>query len=198
MLLPVAKAIINFLHKHHAIRPEDRDVYVYGCDLALYTFFSTVGLLIIGLGFDLPIETGLCIGLFYLNQTMGGGYHASTHLRCFLVMTVGILMYLSTFFWQIPHSGCVLLGVFSLNILFFLPLVLHKNKRYLLVRERILSRRSRVVVIIQLFVFVLVSIFDTHHFTQALAIIFMLCATSRCTAEYIHRHEIEAYFKQPF
>ncbi|MEG0494397.1 MAG: accessory gene regulator B family protein [Clostridia bacterium] len=72
MMQKIAECITAFLQSHHAIRLEDREVYVYGCDIAVYTFLSTLGLLILGAGFGYLLETSVLIVIFYLNQTMGG------------------------------------------------------------------------------------------------------------------------------
>ena len=43
-----AEMIVRALEKRTIIPAADHDVYVYGFDAALYTFLSTVGLMLIG------------------------------------------------------------------------------------------------------------------------------------------------------
>ena len=67
----------------------------YGVDMALYTIISTVGLLVLSLLMNSFVSGTIIIATCYLNQTIGGGYHASTHMKCFLSMvlflTIGVL-----------------------------------------------------------------------------------------------------------
>ena len=92
----MAKAIVTRLERHGAIRPAERDIYIYGCDTALYTAISTLGLLALGAGFGRLWETVVCVSLFYLNQSFGGGYHADTHFRCLLILLFTFSLFLLT------------------------------------------------------------------------------------------------------
>ena len=73
------------------------------------------------------------ISIFYTCQSSGGGYHASTHLRCFLTMCAGLLAGLG--FSLLP---CPLLALAVLAV----PLTLHPNKQYLLENKKALILRS--------------------------------------------------------
>lgn len=179
MMQKIAECITAFLQSHHAIRLEDREVYVYGCDIAVYTFLSTLGLLILGAGFGYLLETSVLIVIFYLNQTMGGGYHANTHFRCFLTMVIGVLVYISTFSLQIPLWGNCVIGFGALTLLLVIPLVLHKNKQYLLVRQAKLKLCSRLVLVAEMLGFIIILLLNNEILQQACAISFLLCAISR-------------------
>ena len=58
---------------------------MYGADLVSYTLLITAGLLLAGALCHLFWQTAVIIALYYTNQTLGGGYHASTHGRYFPV-----------------------------------------------------------------------------------------------------------------
>lgn len=73
MIQATAKAIVSLFERRGAIRPDEREVYIYGCDIALYTLFSTLGLLALGAALGRLRETALCVGIFYMNQSFGGG-----------------------------------------------------------------------------------------------------------------------------
>lgn len=107
-------------------------VLIYGLDLAIYTILSTAGLIIEGVLFRRPCDSLIIIAVYFLNQTIGGGFHASSHLSCFLTMAVGLAFGLDicTIGWPM----CFTIGVNALSILmlFSHPLVLHPNKQYLL------------------------------------------------------------------
>lgn len=188
MIQKIAEIIVFYLEQHNAVRPEDRDICVYGCDIALYTFLSTAGLLVIGAGFSRFFETVILIAIFYLNQTMGGGYHASTHIQCFLTMAIGVLVYIATFSLFISVWVYRLLGVGALVALFTVPLVLHKNKQYLLVREAKLKLRSRLVLATETAAFGLILLLDNNLLVHACASSLVLSAISRCVGAWLQKH----------
>ena len=120
-------------------------IYEYGCELWLYTVFSTLGLLLIGTVLGCPFEAIVMIGIFYLCQSNGGGYHASTHIQCFLTMAVGMLLGLLLINIPIPSIVAVTALLCSTSVLLSFPLYLHPNKRYLSAQRNTLEKRSRIV-----------------------------------------------------
>ena len=69
-----------------AVPAEDRDVYVYGLDVLISTAASVLCVLVIGiLAGRLPV-TLLFLACFIALRSVAGGFHASTHFRCFLIM----------------------------------------------------------------------------------------------------------------
>ena len=124
---------------------EDREVYEYGIDIALYTLLSTLGLLAIGLAFGRFFEGALMIAVFYLCQSYGGGYHAHSHLTCFVTMAAGLAAALGLLLVPIPLAAHLVLAALSLLLLVRFPLVLHENKSYLEADRGRLTRRSYIV-----------------------------------------------------
>lgn len=189
MIQKAAQSFVTFLERHNAIRTEDRDVYVYGCDIALYTILSTMGLVITGACFGYFLESIIIIALFYLNQSTGGGFHATSHLRCFITMLLGLLFCLATLFIQFSFSICILVGYLSLLLLLIKPLVLHRNKQYLLSQKEKMEKHSRIVVLIEMAVFYLVINLVNSQLVQAFSIGLAMCALSRYMAAYMKRCE---------
>ena len=95
----ISEYIVKLFEKRGVIcaSAEEREVYIYGFDIAIYTFLSTLGLFFIGWMAGRPIETTLLIFVYYINQSFGGGFHASSHLMCFLTMVLGELLFLISF-----------------------------------------------------------------------------------------------------
>ncbi len=184
MISSMAGAIVRLLEKQHAIDPKQREVYIYGCDIALYTLISTLSLLMIGFVFGLFLETLICIAVFYLNQSLGGGYHADTHMQCFLTMAAGLLAYILSFSFLLCSVVYIILGYLSLLILFSFPLVLHKHKAYLIRHKNKLIMRSRISTSLQLVFFSLIIILSVSSLVQSFASAFTLCAASRLAAKY--------------
>lgn len=124
---------------------EQRTLCVYGCEIWLYTLLSTLGLLAIGAALGNGLEAAVMVAIFYLCQSNGGGFHASTHLKCFLTMTAGLLAGLALVRWPVIWPLLPSLCVVSLAILLAMPLRLHPHKQYLSENRRSLRMRSYAV-----------------------------------------------------
>lgn len=76
---------------------EDREVLIYGLDMFLYTLGSLSALFILGtiLGHGSPSAVIILVAVSF--QGFAGGFHAKTHLRCFITMVCGLLSALALY-----------------------------------------------------------------------------------------------------
>lgn len=176
------KAIIAFLEANEIVRAEDHEVYAYGLDTILYTMISTLGLVLIGVVMRSTTEALVIIGMFYINQTLGGGFHASTHLMCFLTMAVGLLCCLSTLFIPFPLPASLIIALMSMGFMLRFPLVLHINKAYLSNKRKLFSKHSQQALIFQLLAICFFLIWRDVHMVQTIAVGLLSCAFSRAVA----------------
>lgn len=177
-----AEMIVRALEKRTIIPAADHEAYVYGFDAALYTFLSTVGLMLIGYVLGQGIETLILIALFYVNQTLGGGFHASTHLNCFITMALGLLGCLATFLLPFNQWVYCILGTVGLMFMIKYPLVLHKNKEYLQAKHDILCKRSRGALLVQGICLMAIALWGKNEYLQAFCVALGVCAMSRLVA----------------
>lgn len=189
MIHRISERIVAFLDQRGALKYSSKEVYIYGFDIAIYTYLSTIGLFLVGWAGEYPLESILLIALYYTNQSLGGGYHASTHMRCFLTMLLGMLIFL--IYMSLPYSyafqACV--AVSSLLILWKFPLVLHPNKKHLHKKAAEFTKRSLLFVLIQLSVFFIFSFLCCHQsIIQTFSISFTLSAFSRIIAWIQYKH----------
>lgn len=182
MIMAMASAVVSFLEKRNVIDSTSREVYVYGCDIALYTFLSTTGLLVIGALLGRLFETAILVSVFYLNQSIGGGFHASTHTRCFITMVIGLLVFATSFALPFNKVAIACFGLSASILLYRFPLILHKNKRHLMNSADSLMRRSRIAIVAQ--TMLLLGVLFTRYSVcaQSLAISMLLSAISRSVA----------------
>lgn len=85
MLMKAAQWLVDSLFSDFS-NADQRITCIYGCELWLYTILSTLGLLILGVFLQSFWEAVIIIFIFYNCQSTGGGFHASSHMRCFLTM----------------------------------------------------------------------------------------------------------------
>lgn len=178
----LAEWIVCALERRKATSVSDHKVYVYGFEAALYTLFSTAGLILIGSLLGRHIESLIIIAFFYTNQTFGGGFHASTHWKCFLTMATGLLCCLASFL--VPFHLCAYLGLgaISLLLMFLYPLVLHQNRAYLQSKQDLFRTRSRIALLIQTACLIGVVIWGKQTYIQTICIALGGCALSRIIA----------------
>ena len=173
---------IEYLTEHliqkEKIPEEERELYLYGFDITFYTIWSAAALLFTGLLLRQFWAAVIIVSGFYTFQSTGGGYHAKTHLRCFLTMVAGLLVGLSAAFIQDHHILLwSLLGIGSL-LLFLVPLVLHPNKAYLETERKRLTIKSIVVTLSLLVSVVVLNIF-WNSMLYAFSAVFFLAGISR-------------------
>lgn len=179
MIERLAKSIVEVLNTRGAIDEDKLDVYVYGADLAIYTLISTVGVLLAGTLLQRFWETVLILSIYYTNQTIGGGFHATTHLRCFLTMLIGLIPSLLTYWLPIVPWIEYSIVILSFFILMVIPLVLHSNKRHLESNRAAFIKRSRTIVVLQSLVVMALMGFNINVYTHACCLGLVVSAISR-------------------
>jgi len=149
----VAKLIFSLIEKSATELIHDRQAYIYGISQFLYTVFSTILLLCIGGCFKRGWETSIAISTFYLNQSHGGGYHASTRVRCVTTMSIGIMILLILISVGSTTGICIAIFVCGALILCRYPLVLHVNKSFLHNQFPRLRKKSLLIVSFEILLF---------------------------------------------
>ena len=126
----LARSFANHLLKSNIITDVLFDVYVYGTELLLS--FIITNALIIGLGFlfNRVVETIIHLTVFILIRRFTGGYHATTYLRCKIIM---IVVYLCTLFFSavasVDEFWYIILFAFGNFIIFFSAPIENPNKK---------------------------------------------------------------------
>lgn len=182
MIARIATQLTKALGKYVSMTEDEAEVYQYGFDIALYTILSTTALLIIGALTGKLISTIICVALFYLNQSIGGGYHANSHLGCFVTMALGLVLYLILDTFRFATGIYYFCGAISFCILMIKPLVLHKNKRYLENCRTQFELRSRLIILLEILLFGLLVISRHERLLSAFSLSLLLCAFSRIVA----------------
>lgn len=191
MIRRLADKCMEFLAKRTELDASKLDAYVYGLEIFLHTLLSTLGLLVISAFFHRLAEGSVIIMLYYINQTCGGGFHASTHTRCFLTMSVGLMIALTLLNYRPPYIGIWVITVLAGGLLLCFPLKLHRNKAYLASKSSEFKRRSRIAVCIELVVFIAWGCLGTANVLYAYSLGMAVSAVSRLTAILIREKETE-------
>ena len=186
---------IEYLTEHliqkEKIPEEERELYLYGFDITFYTIWSTAALLLIGLLLRQFWASVIIVSGFYTFQATGGGYHAKTHLRCFLTMVVGLLVGFSAVFIKDHYILLwILLGIGAL-LLLLVPLVLHPNKSYLEAERKRLTIKSIMVTLSVLACVVVLNVF-WDRMLYAFSAVFFLAGISRIAGKIAYGRSTKA------
>lgn len=68
-----------------AAKESDREIYVYGLEILISTAASVACVIVAGLLLGEILETLVFLAFFIALRSAAGGFHASSHLRCFLI-----------------------------------------------------------------------------------------------------------------
>lgn len=86
MLNRIAVRISHFLIDNSIIKAEDAEIYEYGLELLLATVFETFAVLTVSIFVEKFLFTLLFLISFCALRKYAGGYHADSHLKCFLTL----------------------------------------------------------------------------------------------------------------
>ena len=162
----MSKLIFRYLSRGTSMDEDAQAVCLYGIDIFLYTLISTMGLLLIGALAHRFFEAVIWITLYYLNQTFGGGYHATSHLKCFITMVIFLATCLLLLTVAIPLYLQILLLIVSSMLLFLFPLRLHENKRYLAKHSRFFVIRYRCILLLEFCIVILLLLVSPGQYAE--------------------------------
>lgn len=74
------------------IDEQQRAVVEYGLDLLFSSVVSLLSFALLGVIFDVEMQTFILLMTFIPLQSFGGGYHCQTHFRCWMLMMVTYLL----------------------------------------------------------------------------------------------------------
>lgn len=85
----VINKTIKFICDYGDVNKDELEVYSYGLELIIMYLINAGTILFLGAMIGHFAETFALVFEFALIQSFSGGYHASTHLKCFLFMLAG-------------------------------------------------------------------------------------------------------------
>ena len=188
MIRRFAECVVTYWENREILKSKNREVYVYGVDLGGHSIMRTKGLLLIGWIGGHPIESTILIALYYALQSTGGGFHASTHLRCFISMAVGMILFLFSLRFHHFLPPCLGLALIASILLWRYPLILHPNKRHLARRAQKCVIRSHCITLSCMALLLISILFRfPSSITQAFAFALICGAVSRAAARVQHK-----------
>jgi accessory gene regulator B len=123
----IIKTITKRWSEAGIIDQSDEDICEYGLELLLHTILNIAAVSITAALLGKLTESLAMLTVILPLQSSGGGYHAKTHLRCFLIMYIGwwVVAYLVLPFVTI--AAAIVVSFAALPVVFKLAPVPHEN-----------------------------------------------------------------------
>lgn len=177
--------ITKYLIDQEIIPAQEEELMIYGLDMVIYTVLSLTSLLIMGALVGHLVTAAVLLCGFCPMQMLGGGYHAQTHLRCFLTMAIGLGISILAVSY-LPAWSLMLMGGFGVCFIFLLAP--HENPNAPMSDEK-KRRMRRYVRIFACIYFALSCILWAMHisFSPIMALAVFCSGISMCSAKLIAR-----------
>ena len=130
LLSKISKKMSSHFIKRGDILEEEREVYDYYFEIMLSTVLNALFLIVCGIVLNNFINTILFMIGFVIFRTVSGGFHASSHMKCFLTL-VSVFFLLIIMLKFIPMQWMNILTIIWLLIstllIYFIAPVEHKD-----------------------------------------------------------------------
>ena len=144
----------NYLVRRQVINEDDRDIYEYGFHALYNNIIDISSIVIISLWLGQIPQSILYHLSFVAIRQSAGGFHAKTHLRCFVMSTAIWLFSLWGIFQTSSPAVCIALAGVSLILVWVKAPIEHENSpmdydkfKHMKVLSRILSTSFFIVIL---------------------------------------------------
>ena len=161
--------IADILEQQNKFAPEDKEVYRYGVQQGLNLTLNILTTIIIGVLCGMVYPSILFLVCYMPLRSFCGGYHAKTHLRCYIysvIMITSILLVTKyTAFNIFLYEVLVLI---SLIIILLLAPVEDENKKLDSVEKRVFRKKAYIITFLEVLLY---HIFLLTHLTYCYIIL---------------------------
>lgn len=113
------------------LKEEDRDVYQYSIEVVAALIANIVSAFVLFVVFGRFSEGLIFFAVFFPLRTYSGGYHASSHLKCYLLsmaIMLIVILCLNNISPSAYYMVSAVLGLFSVIVIFMFSPVEDKNR----------------------------------------------------------------------
>lgn len=140
----LANLLTNKLVDLNIVKPEDRELYVYGFWQGAILIFNFITVIFIGWLCHMLWQSCIFMLSYGILRPVAGGYHARTQHNCYIFSVILLLVALGLLYW-IPWSpvGGISVAIAATGIVFLLAPVEDENKPLDEIEQIVYKRRSR-------------------------------------------------------
>ena len=141
------------------------EVAAYGFEVAIEMLLNILALLAIGGITGLGKFVWLFLALYMPLRTCAGGFHASNYTKCFILSILIILLLIAVIQYcpvQILFVASIVMAVISIPMIMVTPPVENHNKKISLAKSKKYQRRTRIVVMCQTVLWIVLHSLGLH------------------------------------
>lgn len=121
MLENYIEKITSILIERQIVKPEDKEIIIYGLNTGIELIFNIITTIILGLLFDLVIESLIFLLSFSYIRIYAGGYHCQKAISCYFFSTAIVILML--FILKITPIEYTLI-ISTIILLFSIPILI--------------------------------------------------------------------------
>ena len=175
MVIKVLKELSNKITKKlvdiNIIEEADSELYEYGFWQGGVLFFNFLTVVLLGIIFNVLLESIIFLIFYGLLRTIAGGYHARTQHACYILSIILIIVVL-TILKTFPSNTilCCILTILSISVIFILAPVQDENKLLDETEKRLFKKLSRVISLIYGLIIFLLFLFNKNDLAYCVVI----------------------------
>ena len=171
MLKELSNKITKKLVDINIIEEADSELYEYGFWQGGVLIFNFITVILLGILFNMLLESVIFLIFYGVLRTIAGGYHARTQNTCYILsimLMIVVLIMLKTFPWNIIL--CCILTVLSISVIFILAPVQDENKLLDEIEKKFFKKLSRIISLLYGFIIFLLFLFNKNELAYCVVI----------------------------
>ena len=167
MLSECANRIADYLSNNEIVKPEDKEIYIYGLEVILSTAANLLIVTLLGCALGLFVQTVVFVIAFAVLRVYAGGYHAKTHRSCIVTFTAIYLV--NMILQRVTPDGIQrvlgsIIALTALVLIFTLAPIEHKNRPFEGNEYCKFKKMSRIIASFEVFLVIAgVVVFPIYH-----------------------------------
>ena len=168
----LSKILIDKLISNNIIKSEDKEIYIYGFKQLLFMILNLITTVIIGIIFNKVFESILFMIFYTPIRVYAGGYHAKTHIKCYIFSILMLIAVLYILKLNLIKSIIlvILLSLISSIIILLLAPIEDSNKPLDDIEKIVYRKRTVRNLIIILIIEIIFFIFNIISFFSCITI----------------------------
>ena len=171
MLKELSNKITKKLIENNIIEAADSELYEYGFWQGSVLFFNFLTVILLGILFNMLLESVIFLIFYGVLRTIAGGYHARTQNTCYIlsiILMMVVLIMLKTFHWN--TILCCILTILSISVIFILAPVQDENKLLDETEKTVFKKLSRLISLLYGLIIFLLFLFNKNELAYCVVI----------------------------
>lgn len=175
MKMVISERIVDSFSKKGIIESEDKELYAYGLQQGLWMFLNFLSTIIIGLVFNMLLQSIIFMFAYIPLRTHAGGIHSRSQIRCYLfsiVIMIAALLGMKLVLWT--SFICFVITLSGGVIIYFLAPVEDENKPLDQMELKIYKKRTGIILLIEVVISFVLLLLNQQSLLTCIAMVFVV------------------------